>query len=281
MRFSIIIPNYNSEKTIKKCLDSILQQTYKDYEIIIVDDMSKDNSVNLIKQYNDPRIKLIQLTKKAFNGGARNIGFDNSSGEYILFLDCDDWLYSKDSLLGINEIINFYHSDLIRLSYIAHKNNKEVKISLRENNCDKLVHSVFCAPWTKCIKREKFIEFPENTLLEDVVQHIAQIDNISTIAICRTPYAVWNRDNQNAISSDTAKYDSSSKRYSSVYRNYADLLDLKCKHSYCEEERQKRLKAYKDVILRDDILGLINGVDRKSTRLNSSHKSLSRMPSSA
>lgn len=263
MRFSIIIPNYNSEKTIKKCLDSILQQTYKDYEIIIVDDISTDNSVKFIKEYKDKRIKLIELHKKAFNGGARNIGVRESTGEYILFLDCDDWVYSKDSLFTIAKTIDFFHYDLVRLPYVAHKNNKECKIGLRENTCEKLVHSVFVAPWTKAVKRNKFVEFPENTLIEDIVQHIAQIDNISSIALCKTPFVVWNRDNENAISSDVAKYDSNSKRYSSVYRNYADLLDLKCKHQYSEDERQKRLQVYKDVILKDDALGLINGVDSR------------------
>lgn len=259
MKLSIIIPNYNSQYTIKKCIDSILNQTYKNFEVIIVDDMSSDNSVNIIKEYDDPRIKLIELNKKRFNGGARNVGFDEATGDYILFLDCDDWLYSKDSLLAINEIINFYHSDLIRLPYVAHKNGVEGKVMLHENTCEKLAHSVFVAPWTKCIKRDKFVEFPENTLLEDIVQHIAQIDNIETIGICKTPYAVWNRDNANAISSDTAKYDENSKRYSSVYRNYADLIDLRCKHSYCEEERKKRIATYKDIILKDGVLGLING----------------------
>ena len=66
MRFSILIPNYNSESTIKKCLDSILNQKYKDYEVIIVDDMSTDNSVQIIKMYQEEYydiIKLIELDK--------------------------------------------------------------------------------------------------------------------------------------------------------------------------------------------------------------------------
>ena len=95
--------------------------------------------------------------------------------------------------------------------------------------------------------------------MEDVVQHIAQVDNIETMGWCNTPVVVWNRENENAISSDVAKYDKSSKRYSSVYRNMADLLDLRCKHDYCEEQRQWRIKNYEDIIQRGDILGLING----------------------
>lgn len=261
--FSIIIPNYNSEETIKKCIDSILAQTFKDYELIIVDDMSEDNSVNIIKQYTDERIKLIELNKKAYNGGSRNIGVSKAIGKYVLFVDCDDWLYSPNSLKEIYKVIRQTGADLIRLSYVAHKKNKECKIRLKEKDLKELVSTIFVAPWTKCIKKELFVPFPENTLLEDVVQHIAQIDNIETIGYCKIPVIVWNRANKDAISSDTMKYTKEDKRYSSVYRNIADLLDLKCKHDYCEEQRQFRIKNYEDIIRRDDILGLINGVNTK------------------
>ena len=261
MLLSIIIPNYNSEKWINKCLDSILKQLYNDYEIIIVDDMSSDNSVELIKQYKDSRIKLIELNKKAYNGGTRNIGVENASGEYILFLDCDDWIHSNMSLFEIAKAIKETHADLIRLPYMAYCNGKKARVRLHEENLEDLVNSVFVAPWTKCIKRSKFVPFPENTLLEDVVQHIAQIDNIKTIGYCNIPYVVWNRSNPDAISSDSAKYDKNSKRYSSVYRNIADLLDLKCKHDYCEKQKQFRIEKYEEIIKRGDILGLINGVN--------------------
>jgi len=258
MLYSIIIPNYNSKKWIRKCIDSVLSQTYKNFELIIVDDMSTDDSVKIIKTYTDERIKLIELDKKAYNGGTRNIGVANAKGDYILFLDCDDWLYNCNVLKELENTIKQYPYDLIRLSYVAHK-QVNARVKLKEDNLRDLANSVFCAPWTKCVKRDKYVPFPENTLLEDVVQHIAQVDNIETYINLYNFWAVWNRDNTNAISSDVAKYDSTSKRYSSVYRNYADLLDLRCKHDYCEEQRQFRLKNYKDIILRDDILGLING----------------------
>ena len=260
---SIVIPNYNSSKWIKRCLDSILEQTYKNYEIIIVDDMSTDNSVDLIKEYEDPRIKLIELKEKRFNGGTRNVGVDNSNGRYIMFIDCDDYLVDKNVLREIYKTICNENSDLIRIGYVANKNGKFCNIRLREKNLDELANTVFVAPWTKVVKKEKFVKFPENTLLEDVVQHIAQIDNIENYAICNCCVVVWNRDNENAISSDTVKYNEESKRYSSVYRNYADLLDLKCKHDYCIKQRNFRLKNYKEIIIKDQVLGLINGVDSK------------------
>ena len=261
--FSIIIPNYNSSKWIKQCLDSALNQTYKDFELIIVDDMSEDNSVDIIKSYNDSRIKLIELDHKAYNGGARNIGVKAATREYILFMDCDDWFNNNSVLEIISQEIRRTHADLIRLPYMAYCNGKKARVMLKEENLDKLANTIFVAPWTKCIKRELFVEFPENSLLEDVVQHIAQIDNIETIGYCNVPVIVWNRSNENAISSDTIKYDKTSKRYSSVYRNMADLLDLRCKHDYCEKQRQFRIKNYEDIIARRDILGLINGVKAK------------------
>lgn len=270
--FSIIIPNYNSEKWIKKLLDSIFAQSFKDYEIIIVDDMSTDKSIQIAsKVYGDylygkqikdnpALMKIIKLEEKRWNGGSRNVGVENAIGEYILFADCDDWFNGKDSLKTIASIIKKSHPDIIRLPYKAFNGKVKATVRLKEKSLETFTKSIFCAPWTKCVKRELFAPFPENSLLEDVVQHIAQLDKCETFENCPVPIMVWNRANENAISSDTRKYDKESKRYSSVYRNMADLLDLKCKHDYCEEQRQFRIKAYEDIIERGDILGLINGV---------------------
>jgi glycosyltransferase involved in cell wall biosynthesis len=221
--------------------------------------MSTDNSVDIIKEYLSWNVWLIELKEKRYNGGTRNVGVEHATGDYILFLDCDDWLVDRNVLKEINRTILLNPNvDLVRLSYVAHK-GRDARVKIRDNNLKDLANSVFCAPWTKMVKREKFVPFPENTLLEDVVQHIAQIDNIDTMVNHFNYWAVWNRENEDAISSDVAKYTEESKRFSSVYRNYADLLDLKCKHDYCEEQRQFRLRNYKDIILRDDVLNLING----------------------
>ena len=267
MKISIIIPNYNSEKWIRKCLESVITQTYRDYELIIVDDKSTDNSVDIINDFISEHmysnIKLMIPEEKSYNGGARNAGVRQATGDYIMFMDCDDWFYSKVALQQIVNAIKETKADLIRLPYMAQTAKAKGRVSFHENTPEELVKSIFVAPWTKCIKRELFVEFPENTLLEDVVQHIAQVDNIKTIGHVDAPIIVWNRANENAISSDYIKYDKNSKRYSSVYRNMADLLDLRCKHDYCEEHRQWRIKNYEDIIQKGDILGLINGVNAK------------------
>ena len=95
---SIITANYNCEKFIEETIESVLAQTYKNWEMIIVDDVSTDNSVNTIKKYlkQDNRIKLIQLNKNSGAAVARNKAIEVAKGRYIAFLDSDDlWKPTK------------------------------------------------------------------------------------------------------------------------------------------------------------------------------------------
>ena len=252
MRFSIIIPNYNSEKFVTRLLDSIKIQTCQDFEVVIIDDMSVDDSYNVIKNYieknNLGKWRVYHAAEKLYNGGGRNQGARIATGDYLLFADCDDWFFSNTSLEAISKVIDRNPNiDLVRLSYAPCINGEFCKIGtvrLHENSLEKLVDSIFVAPWLKCIRRDLFVPFPENTLCEDVVQHIAQIDNIERFVCCDEPIMVWNRDNPEAISADGKVYERDSKRFSSIYRQLADLLDLRCKHGYCETERQKRIEWY-------------------------------------
>lgn len=99
---SIIVPVYNAEKWIKKCIDSILSQTFSDFELILVDDGSKDSSGRICDDYKstDKRIKVLHVA----NGGvsnARNIGIGNASGKWLSFIDSDDWI-SQNYLKSFN-----------------------------------------------------------------------------------------------------------------------------------------------------------------------------------
>ena len=90
---SIIIPAYNAEKTLKKCIKSVLRQTYKNYELIIVDDGSEDNTVAISDFYAE-RYSAVQVIHSENQGvsSARNLGMEKAIGDYILFLDADDRL---------------------------------------------------------------------------------------------------------------------------------------------------------------------------------------------
>lgn len=93
---SIITPSYNSSSFVRDTVNSVLAQTYENWEMIIVDDCSKDNSIEIIKSFSDSRIKLIELKKNGGAAEARNVALRRAKGKYIAFLDSDDlWMPHK------------------------------------------------------------------------------------------------------------------------------------------------------------------------------------------
>ena len=122
MLISVIIPVYNVEKYLSQCLDSVINQTYKNLEIICVDDSSTDNSLEILKEYaqKDTRIKIIKNEKNLGLGLTRNEGVKVAKGEYIHFLDSDDWmnLNAYEKLFDTVKKINF--PDVITFSYFSH-----------------------------------------------------------------------------------------------------------------------------------------------------------------
>lgn len=93
---SVIIPMYNASRFIKQCVKSILKQTYKNFELLIINDGSTDNSLDICSRFKDQRIKIINQ-KNAGCEYARLTGIKQSKGEYICFVDADDWI-AKDYL---------------------------------------------------------------------------------------------------------------------------------------------------------------------------------------
>lgn len=94
-KISVIIPIHNSSKYILECINSVINQTYKNLEIIVVDDKSEDNSIDIIKGIKDNRIKIIKLKNNVGVAKARNKGIDEATGKYICFLDSDDYWYPE------------------------------------------------------------------------------------------------------------------------------------------------------------------------------------------
>jgi CDP-glycerol glycerophosphotransferase len=93
-RFTFIVSVYNSEKFLPECLDSILTQSFENFEVIVVDDASTDGSAQLLKQHAgaDPRLRVVRLKSNRGAGGARNAGLDHANGDYIWCIDSDDWI---------------------------------------------------------------------------------------------------------------------------------------------------------------------------------------------
>lgn len=131
VKFSIIIPIYNSEKFLKECLDSVINQTFKDIEIICVDDGSTDHSKEILKEYkkNDNRVKVIEQTHQG-QGIARNNALEIAQGEYINFLDSDDKL-SENTLDSVYKFFNKHENINIVSIPIIYLNGKDHELNYK------------------------------------------------------------------------------------------------------------------------------------------------------
>ena len=118
---SIITPSFNSSRFIEECIDSVLSQTYNNWELLIVDDCSSDNSSELVEKYSDKRISLIVLEKNVGSSEARNIAIRKAKGKYIAFLDADDiWLPTK-----LQDQIYFMQKKDIAFSFSSYQSISE------------------------------------------------------------------------------------------------------------------------------------------------------------
>lgn len=190
LKFSIIIPVYNAEKYISKCIESTIKQQNEDFEVIIVDDGSEDESGVICDEFSqkDSRIKVIH--KK--NGGvseARNVGIKNAKGMYIMFLDSDDTL-NENALIRLNDIINSYKDIQCILFNINTKlQSKIYKTEELENLISYLIiNEEINPPWNKVYKRSIIekgkIKFDKNIQIgEDLLFSIEYLSHLKRIYV--------------------------------------------------------------------------------------------------
>lgn len=230
-KIGIIIPNYNYEHTIKKCLESIFNQTYTNYEIIFVDDMSTDNSVNIAKKYQDYYtdyvLKIVQLKQKRLNGGARNEAYLHLSDDvdYVYYVDSDDWLYDSHALEKINNKLQTkpdvlfvgmasYKNDKLTTCFIPQYKDKYEAIQGWSGSCGKVIKKSL-ATRQECL-------YNEGTLKEDKNQHCKICIYMNDFKLLQEPIYVWNQQNYKSV---TTIRDEVNWKTSTI-RHYADTLQL-------------------------------------------------------
>lgn len=194
-KISVIVPIYNTEKYIGKCLESIKKQTYKNLEIILVNDGSIDKSEEICKSYieKDKRFTYY-LTSNYGVSHARNFGLDKATGKYIMFIDSDDWLENNMIEILYKELIE-KKCDIAVCDYFI--NFKELQIEHNKLNEEKIINEknimlefLFDSElyggylWNKLIKKSiiKDIRFNEKIKIEEDVDFLCQIfENVNSI----------------------------------------------------------------------------------------------------
>lgn len=196
MKFSIVIPSYNSANYTEKLIKSILNQTYTNYEIIFVDDISTDDSVKIAKKLLKKPHKVIELKSKRLSGGARNVGICEATGDYIVCIDSDDWLKDDYVLEDIANKLN--GEDIMFLGYEMYgADNSSIVLDI--HNKEEALKCGFGANWLKVVKRELYINhlLPEGTLFEDRFNHLELCIYANTFTSLGRATHIWNRTNEN------------------------------------------------------------------------------------
>ena len=205
---SVIVPVYNAEKYLQKCLDSILEQTYQNLEIIIINDGSTDNSGQICQEYEKQDDRIIYIEKE--NSGVsdtRNAGMDRMTGTYVTFVDSDDWLepnyvkflYEKvidhkaDIVVGnytsFNESNSVFYFHTSADYYEKVYDNKSIIPCLYDSK--ELLKSALIVPWGKIYKKEIIanLRFPINRIGEDALFNLkALLDSEKVVYVNKSAY---------------------------------------------------------------------------------------------
>ena len=244
VRFTVAISAYNIENYVKRAIDSVLNQTFKNYELLVIDDCSTDSTMEVIKQVVGQNAKILQTKKNSGTAAAsRNIAIENAQGEYLLFLDGDDELYSNETLKEIDEHIKENKYDIIYLGYenVGHTENY-YRISNKENStrearliCDESF-SVSSKVWNVEFLRNNNIRFKEGMYYEDELFSIKSniLSKVTTYG--EFPIFKYHRNREGSVMTKPTI-----KKCSDWYRMVAEVTDL---YEITPEEDKKYLLSF-------------------------------------
>lgn len=205
-KISVIIPVFNATPYIRRCLDSIIQNSYQDLEIICVDDGSTDNSLKILQEYKQLDKRIVVITKN--NGGvsaARNVGLDVCTGDFIAFIDSDDWIHHNyfSILMNIQQKNDY---DVVVCQYFRTSEEAVLEFEVREvsevqyNRRDYMSsHTVKSYVWGRIYKRSTVssIRFKEKVQFEDALYNLMFVSAnplLNAAVIDEKLYAYYSRE---------------------------------------------------------------------------------------
>ncbi len=235
IKVSVIIPVYNVEPYLRRCLDSVVNQTLKDIEIICINDGSTDNSLKILEDYakQDDRLKIITIQNSGVSV-ARNIGIKNSTGEYIGFVDSDDWIdfdfYEK--LYNSVELNNY---DIVKADMIRVYSNKSELSSLNnqiKNNIYFFTSEFYSAIYKKNFLNNNKILFPVNIITgEDIVFSLQCVLAKPNLCIMKGTNYYYYKERENSKSKTL-----STQKILSLYEQITTIINLLNSSDISKEE---------------------------------------------
>ena len=267
-KVSVIVPIYNVEKYLEKCINSLLSQTLEDIQIILVNDGSKDNSGNIAKEYEqNNKDRVIYVEKE--NGGlsdARNYGLKYATGDFIAFLDSDDYIEKNAYEEMYNKAIE-ENADYVECDFIWEFPNKiRVDKQYPYKNKKEMLSFVRVVAWNKLIKRQLItdnnLEFPKGLRYEDVEFTYKLIPFINKFAYVDKPFihyvqrkgSIANVQNERTAEIFTV-LDNVIEFYkkNNIYEKYRDELEYNyARYLLCSS--LKRMCKIKDKTIREKLL---------------------------
>ena len=288
-KISIIVPVYNVEDYLKKCIDSIVRQQYKNLEIILVDDGSIDNSGEICEKYakEDDRIKVIH--KK--NGGlsdARNVGIENATGQYIGFVDSDDWI--ADSMYSyLKELIDTNNADISICGYYKFtncdeinlknvKNEKNIYVFDKQKAISELLkqENIQDYAWNKLYKIELFenIKYPYGRKMEDTGTTYKLFDRAQRIVLGNeVQYYYLQRSNSIVNNKNFSlykdKYELTKERYIYIKNKYPNIMenDLDMIDKIISLYNKKQNKEIKEYVNNQKVMKLYCDIMKNANKI--------------
>ena len=281
-KLSIIVPVYNVENYIKECIESILIQNLDNYEIILVDDGSKDESGNICEQYKSDIIKVIHQENRGLSG-ARNTGIRNASGEYLMFIDSDDFINKDINLKQILESLQ--DTDIFQYRMKYYYDDKNVKSLHELNNLNTDYYDILSSnvkdgifsvsACDKIIKRKIVVDnsiyFEEGLLSEDIDWSLRIYLNSNSIKLCNEEIYMYRQrrsgsitrkiKNKNIVSLFSIikkwyNYEYTNEKIKNIYMNYIayqySILLTLMNNKNCDKELKKEIYKYSDILKYDE-----------------------------
>lgn len=271
MKVSVIIPIYNGEKYFADCIQSILDQSFTNIEIIVINDGSTDGSLSLIKRYaqNDSRIVVINQKNKGVSA-ARNAGLSKARGDYIMFVDADDYIARKDALeLLIDFAKENGNPDVVCFRRVGDTRGRKAPSGYSKLNdsiigrmiVDETINTLWDKLYKKSIIKENSIKFPVGIrMAEDLLFNVQYFCEAKTIGFFDEELYYYREDNQ----------ESATKKY--MPNKYDDLMYVNRKMSEIIDNRSKAIGNALSYIRIKNVLSCVRDLHNEACALSEADK---------